>query len=72
MIFHENRLLADDSHEISYLIFFQNIGKMLQNLLSAAVVIDALRVETVKILIFHIVNDLNLICTNRRYSVFKL
>ena len=23
MIFHENRLLADDSHEISYLIFFQ-------------------------------------------------
>ena len=24
MIFHENRLLADDSHEISYLIFFKN------------------------------------------------
>ena len=24
MIFHENRLLADDSHEISYLIFFEN------------------------------------------------
>ena len=33
MIFHENRLLADDSHEISYLIFF----KMSQNLSSAAV-----------------------------------
>ena len=24
MVFHENRLLADDSHEISYLIFFEN------------------------------------------------
>ena len=36
MIFHENRLLADDSHEISYLIF-----KMFQNLSSATVVIGA-------------------------------
>ena len=27
MIFHENRLLADDSHEISYLIF-SKIGKV--------------------------------------------
>ena len=27
MIFHENRLLADDSHEISHLIFFFEIGK---------------------------------------------
>ena len=25
MIFHENRLLADNSHEISYLIFFENL-----------------------------------------------
>ena len=24
MIFHENRLLADDSHDISYLIFVEN------------------------------------------------
>ena len=24
MIFHENRLLADDSHETSYLIFVEN------------------------------------------------
>ena len=24
MIFHKNRLLADDSHEISYLIYFEN------------------------------------------------
>ena len=45
MIFHENRLLADDSHEISYLVFFQKLGKMLQNLSSAAVVIGALRVN---------------------------
>ena len=27
MVFHENRLLADDSHEISYLIFFSKIRK---------------------------------------------
>ena len=39
MIFHENRLLADHSHEILYLIFFK-LGKMSQNLSSAAVVID--------------------------------
>ena len=38
MIFHENRLLADDSHEI-YLIFFQKLRKMSQNWLSAAVMI---------------------------------
>ena len=36
---------ADDSHEISYLIFSENLGKMLQNLLSASVVIGALRVK---------------------------
>ena len=36
MIFHENRLLTDDSHEISYLIFFGKLGKMLQNLSSTA------------------------------------
>ena len=44
MIFHENRLLADDSHEISYLIL---LGKLSQNLSSAAVVIGALRVKSV-------------------------
>ena len=38
MIFHENRLLADNSHEISYLIFFRKLRKLLQNLSSAAVV----------------------------------
>ena len=45
MIFHDNRLLADDSHEISHLIFFRKLGNMLQNLSSAAVVIGALRVK---------------------------
>ena len=45
MIFHETRLLADDSFEIPYLIFFRNLGKMLQNVSSAAVVIGALRVN---------------------------
>ena len=45
MVFHENHLLADDSHDISYLIFFQKLGKLSQNLLSAAVVIGALRVN---------------------------
>ena len=47
MIFHEIRLLADDSHVISYLIFVENLGKMSQNLSSAAVVIGAIRVKIV-------------------------
>ena len=38
MIFHDNRLLADDSHEISCVFFFQNLP-------AAAVVIGALRVK---------------------------
>ena len=45
MIFHENRLLADDYHEISYHIFFRKLEKMSQNLSSVAVVIGALRVN---------------------------
>ena len=44
MIFHENRLLAADSHVISYLIFVEN-KERLQNLSSAAVVIGALRAK---------------------------
>ena len=44
MIFHENRLLTDNSHVISY-IFLLKIGKMSQNLSSAAVAIGALRVK---------------------------
>ena len=46
MIFHENHLLADNSHEISYLIF-SKIKKDVAKL-SAAVVIGALR-EILKI-----------------------
>ena len=49
MIFHENRLLADYSHVISYLIL-SKIRKVLQNLLSAAVVIGALGAN----LMFHL------------------
>ena len=45
MIFHENRILADDSHEISYVILFRKLRKMLHNVSSAAVVIGALRVN---------------------------
>ena len=45
MVFHENRLLADDSHEISYLISFGKLGKMSQNLSSAAVVVGAQMVK---------------------------
>ena len=45
MIFHENRLLADDSHVISYLYFCRKLGKVSQNLSSAAVVIGAFRVK---------------------------
>ena len=41
MIFRENCLPADDSHEISYL-FFLKLEKMSQNVPSAAVVIGAL------------------------------
>ena len=39
MIFHENRLLADDSHEIPYLL--SNIRKDVAIFSSAAVVIGA-------------------------------
>ena len=45
MIIHENRLHADDSHEISYLIFFPKLGTMSPNLSSAAVMIGALKVN---------------------------
>ena len=37
--------MADDSHEISYLISFRKLGQISQNLSSAAVVIGALRVN---------------------------
>ena len=43
MIFHENLLLADDSHEVSYLNFFLILEKISQNLSSAAVVMSGSR-----------------------------
>ena len=43
-------MLADDSHEISFLIYSKKLGKMSQNLSSAAVVIGALRVKETCIL----------------------
>ena len=46
-------MLADDSHEISYLIFFRKFEKMLKNLSSAAVVIGALRVNSVHCYLIH-------------------
>ena len=49
MIFHENRLLANDSHEIFYIFFFSKLEKMSQNLSSAAVVIGALRVNLARV-----------------------
>ena len=43
MIFHENRLLADDSYDMSYIpYFFRKLLKMSQNLSSAAVVIGVI------------------------------
>ena len=45
-MFHENCLLADDSHEISYLIHLKKSGKMSKNLLSAAVMCINSRVQT--------------------------
>ena len=47
MIFYENRLLADDSHVISCLIYFRKLGQIRQNLSSAAVVICVLRVKNI-------------------------
>ena len=61
MIFHKNCLLADNSHEISYLIFFRKLRKMVQNLSSADVVIGNLRVKKnrMKLSIMGIKNDIS-------------
>ena len=47
MIFHENRLLADDSYDISYL-FFTKIRKGVAKFFAAAVVIGALRSKEIE------------------------
>ena len=44
MIYHVNRLLADNSHEISYL-FFRKLKKISPRLSSAAVMIGTLRIN---------------------------
>ena len=62
MIFHENRLLADDSHVISFL-FCQKLGKMSQNLSSAAVVIGALRFK---------IHKHTQLRPNKKLSVFRV
>ena len=49
MIFHENRLPTDDSHEISYFVLFIKLGKIAQNMSSAAVVIGPLRVNNISV-----------------------
>ena len=59
MIFHENRLPADDSHEISYLIFFRKLEKMSQHLPSAAVVIGTLRVNIV-LIFYRVVGEIRM------------
>ena len=46
MIFHENRLLADNSHVIYNTLFLSKIRKNVINLSSATVVISALMVTT--------------------------
>ena len=50
MIFHENRLLADDSHVNIIPYFCRKLGKMTQNFASAAVMIGALRVKETNLL----------------------
>ena len=59
--------MADDSHKISYLIFFRKLGKMSQNLSSAALVIGALRVNNGriqnKILIQKYIYGVEKVCT---------
>ena len=44
MVFHKNRLLADDSHVISYLVF-SKIWKVVLNVSSVVVAFGALRVK---------------------------
>ena len=51
MIFHENCLLADDSHEKSYLIFFKNWERCVS---SFAVVIGALSFKIWSHIFFHV------------------
>ena len=51
MIFHDNRLLADHSHEISITLFLSKLGKISHNLPSAAVMMGAVKVNAFNMLI---------------------
>ena len=51
MIFHENRLLADNNLMLYHTLFLSKTWKMSQNLSSAAIVIGALRVNHNKVII---------------------
>ena len=80
MIFHKNRLPADNSYEISYLIFGGKLRKMSKNLSSAADVIGALRVRhnhnfIINIFIYPYIRSIiippaNFVC--RGYTVFHV
>ena len=76
MLFHEN-CLADNSHEISYLIFFRKLGKLSQNLSSAAAVIGVIRVLTLSILmgysiLFEIINPFYIIMKGSQIILYKI
>ena len=70
MISHENRLLADDSHEISFLISFEKLGKMKQNLSSAAAVIGALRVNLKQFQNNYACKELEILSNPSFHSIF--
>ena len=68
MIFYENRLLADDSLEISYHIFFENWGRCCKIccLLQSLLALEGLSAEILKLDLP--VNDLSLININKLFA----
>ena len=72
MIFHENCLLADNSREISCLILFRKLGKMSENLSSAAVVIGALRVKScsVQLHLIKIIKE-NICSSSLKFGIYR-
>ena len=77
MIIHENRLLADDSHEISYP--FSKIRKDVANVMSVAMVIGTLRVNISNepptsskyFLLYSIPNKISVVCSSPEHSEKK-
>ena len=70
MIFHENRLLADDSHVILYLIFVENWERC-RNLSSDAVMIGALRVNLIGMFILSLIQFETSYINNFLMSCFR-